>query len=192
MECTADYNPAFNVSEYDRKITSTVPYYSEFHKQVTQTVKAFGYSSLSWLDVGCGTGTMAKLAIESFNIERLVLCDKSSEMISAAKFRLGGESPAEFINSSVAELKFKSEFDIVTSILVNHYLSDNERSIAVKNCFDALKKGGLMITFENIATNSDILESVYLKRWKDYQISQGKTENDAQKHTERYKRIIIR
>ena len=42
---------------------------------------------------------------------------------------------------------------------MNHYLSENNRESAVKNCYQALKKGGIFFSFENIALNSEKRET---------------------------------
>lgn len=57
-----------------------------------------------------------------------------------------------------------------------------------KKCYEALKSGGLFISFENFAPNGKMSERLYLERWKEYQISAGKSSEEAEKHISRYKK----
>ncbi len=175
---------AFNSSEYDDKIRMTIPYYDEFYEQIISVIKAMG-KQVSWLDVGCGTGNMAKKAIGQIDLEKFVFCDISPHMIEAVKKRFT-RSDAEFIVGSVMELQYSNEFDIVTAIQVNHYLNYDERVTAIKNCCQALKDEGVFITFENFAPFSEQGKKLYLERWKQFQINKGKSHDESQKHIERY------
>lgn len=176
---------AFTSTEYDEKIKRTLPYYEEFYKQVIDTVKVYSPHALKWLDVGCGTGKMADFAFKEAVIKKFVFCDCASEMIEIAKKRFN-VSNAEFIVSDIRELNFRSEFDVITAIQVNHYFHSEERKNAISKCYRALKKGGIFINFENFAPFSKIGEQLYLDRWRSYQLKQGKKDEDCDKHIKRY------
>lgn len=53
---------AFSSVEYDENIIKTIPYYNEIYARIINFVKCNKNTALTWLDVGCGTGTMAKAA----------------------------------------------------------------------------------------------------------------------------------
>lgn len=175
---------AFNSSEYNEKIRMTLPYYDAFYEEIIGVIQAMG-KQVSWLDVGCGTGNMAEKAIEQIDLEKFVFCDISPNMIEVVKKRFT-LSHANFIVGSVLELQYSNEFDVVTTIQVNHYLNYNEREAAIKNCYEALKDEGIFITFENFAPFSEQGEKLYLERWKQYQINNRKSQDESQKHIERY------
>ena len=56
----------------------------------------------------------------------------------------------------------------------------------VNGIWEALKDEGIFITFENFAPFSEQGEKLYLERWKQYQINNGKSQDESQKHIERY------
>lgn len=176
---------AFNSNEYDDKIKQTVPFYDEFYNQTIDIIKTIFDKRLSWLDVGCGTGKMAQRAILTLPIENITLCDLSSDMLHMAKNKLSFPK-AEFINCKVQDLCFKKKFDVVTSIMVNHYLKNEQRIKGLKKCYDALKDGGVYISFENIAPYSEEGKKLSLNRWKEYQISNGRSEEESINHVHRY------
>lgn len=62
----------------------------------------------------------------------------------------------------------------------------DERKIALQKCYEALKDNGLFINFENFAPFTNLGKSVYLEKWKMYQIEQGKSFAKSQEHINRY------
>lgn len=183
-----DNNSAFDSTEYDEKIICTLPYYKQFYKQIIEVVNTYYEEKpLDWLDVGCGTGKVAEIAFKEAEIKRFVFCDNSVQMIDSAKKRFNFLN-AEFIISDVQNINFQDEFDVVTTVQVNHYLKNDERICAIKKCCEALKSGGLFISFENVAPSGNVSEKLYLERWKRYQISMGKSYKEAEEHISRYKK----
>ncbi|MCI9123079.1 MAG: class I SAM-dependent methyltransferase [Eubacterium sp.] len=181
----SDNKSAFNSNEYDRKIKQTLPYYNEFYEQVIELVKVFHNSAITWLDIGCGTGKMGSIALENIELEKLVFCDSSDEMIRIAKERFQRFN-TEFSVCDIQNLEYTDEFDVITAIQVNHYLQMEERKIALQKCYKALKENGLFISFENFSPFTDVGKIVYLEKWKRYQIEQGKSFEESTKHIERY------
>lgn len=177
------HTTAFSSKEYDKKIKYTLLYYEEFYKQIIDVVKCHFDNKISWLDVGCGTGKMAELGLGLSN--RFVLLDNSVDMLDIARKQINSDK-AEFILKSADDMDYENEFDVVTAVQVFHYFSAEERRKAVCKCYNALNSGGIFITFENFAPNTEFGTKLYLNRWKQYQISQGKTEQEAQKHISRY------
>lgn len=176
---------AFNSKKYDEEIKRTLPYYDEFYKQIIDVISNYNTNRLTWLDIGCGTGKMAELAYKETNIEKFVFLDSSSEMIGLAKSRFNYPD-SDFIISDVCDINYNNEFDIITAIQVNHYLTKDERTTAVRKCYEALKSDGIFITFENFAPNTQLGQKLYLKRWKSYQSNQGKSNPECYNHINRY------
>ncbi len=79
---------------------------------------------------------MAEKAFEKLKIKKMICCDISSEMLKEAKKR-NVFSNIMFWEKSVQNIDYISKFDVITAILVNHYLSYEERLISVKNCYNA-------------------------------------------------------
>lgn len=175
----------FYVAEYDRQIKRTLPFYEEMIQQIVDIAKVFGLQSIRWLDVGCGTGKMARTALDNFNIQKMVCIDVDKEMIGRAE-RFCDNGKVEFLQCDVREMPYWEMFDIVTAVQINHYFKKGERIDAVKNCYDALEENGVYISFENFAPDSEEGRRLYLERWKQFQIAHGKTEQEADLHMKRY------
>lgn len=177
----------FAFDEYDSKIEKTIPCYREICTQTIDVVKALFPNDIEWLDTGCGTGTLAFMADRACNIKRFALCDPSDRMLYAAKEKLqGAKAKTEFYLTPSQALTFCGEFDAVTAIQAHHYLDKDTRMNATKRCYNALKDGGVYVTFENTAPQTEAGKELVLKRWEQFQVNSGKTRQDAQGHLARY------
>ena len=162
-----DNRSAYNSNVYDENIVNTLPYYREFHNQITDLVKVMGFKDITWLDTGCGTGTLAVRVLEERDDVRFTLCDPSEQMLERAEEKLSGRD-IRFLNLQSQDLTFDSEFDVVTAVQCHHYLQPEQRSSAVKNCFRALKSNGVFVTFENVKMTTDESDRIALKRWEGF------------------------
>ena len=162
-----DNRSAYNSNVYDENIVNTLPYYREFHNQITDLVKVMGFKDITWLDTGCGTGTLAARVLEEREDVRFTLCDPSEQMLERAKEKLNGRD-VRFLNLQSQDLSFDSEFDVVTAVQCHHYRQPEQRRSAVQNCFRALKQNGVFVTFENVKMTTDESDRIALKRWENF------------------------
>ncbi|MBO6047087.1 MAG: class I SAM-dependent methyltransferase [Erysipelotrichaceae bacterium] len=180
-----DNKSAFASYEYDVKIKQTFPYYDDFFEQITDLVKTVFDHPVSWLDVGCGTGKMGEVAHRNVELERFVFSDASEGMMSVAKKNHSCPQD-EFLVCDVLDLPYKDEFNVITAVQVFHFFHVQDRQKALKRCYEALKEDGLLITFENFAPFTKIGQTIDLKKWKEFQMRQGKTLEEANQHIDRY------
>lgn len=185
--CQEMNSSAFQAEEYDENIIKTIPFYKEMQEQVVSLVNTMGFQQIHWLDSGCGTGNTAERAVKSCSLSKITLADPSDEMLEKVKKRAGNWNlPTRFLLSPSEKLIFQEEFEVVTAVMAHHYLSKEQRRVATKKCYEALKPGGLYITFENIVPDSPVGKEIGLERWENYQINNGKAKAVAQKHISRF------
>lgn len=173
---------------YDKAVRATIPYYDVIHTETIELIKAVNPKIESWLDCGCGTGTLIEKAAEIFPQTRFFLADPSPEMLCIAKQKLKkyGDRITLLAPCGTQNLKLKNKFDVVSAIQSHHYLDKKTRDKATKNCHKMLNKNGLYITFEN--SSPDTKKGVYvaLKKWGNFQIEAGKTKTESDKHLKRF------
>ncbi|MDE6777053.1 MAG: class I SAM-dependent methyltransferase, partial [Oscillospiraceae bacterium] len=155
-----------------------LPYYQEFHAQIIDLVQVLNNNNMQWLDTGCGTGTLAEKIIKNFENISLTLCDPSEKMLAIAKQKLSKYNTLKFINKSTQDMQFENEFDVITAVQAHHYLTMENRMKATQRCYQALKKNGIYITFENIKLSSDISDTIAQKRYENFLKSNGKTQDE--------------
>ncbi|HIQ80852.1 MAG TPA: class I SAM-dependent methyltransferase [Candidatus Scatavimonas merdigallinarum] len=181
---------AFGAWEYDRRITTVIPYYMDMCAQILDLAAAFSFEKPNWLDTGCGTGTLVQMAQERFPDASFTLCDPSQEMLCTTARRLANKGYSFFCIPS-QEMDFIEEFDIVTAVFAHHYLSLEQRKQAVSRCCSALKKGGVFISFENVLPNSKAGKTAGLKRWAYFQQQKGRKKEEIRAHLQRMNQQVF-
>lgn len=176
-------------TEYDFNINKTIPYYKNFHSETIDLIKNYGGNHRTWIDIGGGTGTLIQNAKKIFKDTNFILCDPSEKMIEIAKSKFDNDDKVKFIsNCTSQELdKFVTRnVDIITAIQVNHYMDRDARQKATQNFFNLLNEGGIYITFENIKPSSQAGITIGLKRWGEFQLSQGREKEVVENHKTRF------
>ena len=179
-----DNSTPLSAKEYDSEINKTIPFNSTFYEQTIDVITQCGYPSIRRLDLGCGTGTLEELALSHFPNACFVLLDPSEKMLSQAKSKLATYD-FDYICGKSVDITIDNEFDVVTAIQSHHYMSEEERALAVEKVFHALKRDGIFVCFENVIPADESLKKKELLRWGRYQQRQGKTAEEALEHNAR-------
>lgn len=183
-----DNTTPFSVNDYDGNVRSVIPFYDTIHEQIIELASVyFGDKPIHLLDTGCGSGTFLEKVLEQLHIDTAVLCDPSEYMLQTAKEKLSATSETfQFLQVGSQDLPFSEEFNLVTAIQSHHYFQPEQRKQALQRCFQALKPGGLFVTFENTAPDSEIGKQLLLKRLEHYGLQHGRSEEAVKSHSQRY------
>jgi tRNA (cmo5U34)-methyltransferase len=182
-----DNKSAHKSSNYDQDVVKTIPYYTAFHDETINFIRAYNRHPANWLDTGCGTGTFASKIIDKFQLSELVLADPSAEMLEIAVSKLSEKQTIRYINSDTLSLNLANDhFQVITAIQSHHYLQMADRERTTKRCFDLLRSGGVLITFENTRPLTNGCIDVINNYWGQFQAEQGKTIDQVNKHLDRF------
>lgn len=188
-----DNSTPYRAFEYDAKVRQTIPFYDTIHTQVIRLVKAAKPDVESWVDTGCGTGHLVQQALPVFPTARFILADPSEAMLEQSRTRLSG-APVGRVSLLLAgsgELGkhiAPASADVITAIQCHHYFHEPERLAALKTCYALLKPGGLLVVCENTAPRTQTGVQIGLRNWRTFLISHGRTDEEADKHLQRYGR----
>lgn len=173
-------------NEYDANVHKTIPRYHLFHEETIDVVATIVPKPQAWLDTGCGTGTLIAKAIEHFGQLRLVAADPAEGMLRVAAEKLTNRE-ITYVLSGTEDLQDDTgSFDVITAIMVHHYLGEQGRTRATQNCFNLLNPGGIYITFETIKPQTELGTQIGLARWRQAQLLNGKNPDIVDKHISRY------
>ncbi len=94
----------------------------------------------SVLDVGCGTGTLLRLAREAGHTGRLCGLDPAAGMLNQARQRPN----VEWVHGDLASARWEQEFDLVvmTGHAFQEFVEDDEIRVALAAIRSALTEGG--------------------------------------------------
>ena len=172
-------------SEYDTHISKTIPYYDSFHTETLKLVKTLYPAPATWLDTGCGTGTLVSHALHQFPSTRFFLADPSEKMLSIAKEKLE-TATISFFHAPTAAITIDVPITVITAIQSHHYLSMPERKEATQVCFDLLQPQGVFITFENICPTTDKAIQIAKDYWRSFQLEAGRGDQTVMMHLKRF------
>lgn len=172
---------------YDQQVRRTLPYYDCFHEETLNLIKASGLAPKTWLDTGCGTGTLTQKAIAQYPETHFLLADPSSVMLQVAKQKLQGNTNVAFVEAPTENLTdIATRFDVITAIQSHHYSTEEGRQEATQVCYNLLNPKGLYVTFENVRPFTQQGTAIDLANWKNWQIRSGKPQAQAEAHIKRF------
>ena len=74
--------------EFDCVIPLLIPFYKEIYNILVDTIPFESNESIKILDIGCGTGTFAKILKEAYPNSRITCLDFAQNMIEMARTKL--------------------------------------------------------------------------------------------------------
>ena len=109
-----DNASAFPASEYDLNIRKSIPFYDQIHEAAINVIRIHRPDPMTWIDVGCGTGTFVERAQSVFPATSFILADPSAAMIEVAARKLKGRGRISFLEPVKAEeLALPEQVDVL-------------------------------------------------------------------------------
>lgn len=155
--------------EFDGIIVKLIPYYSEMVKGIVAALPFPADTPIRVLDLGCGTGTVARRILDGFPAAQLTCLDFSAKMIEMARIKLKGAGNARFVTSDFREFPWDDRYDaVVSSLALHHLVTDEEKREFYGRVFGGLKHGGCFYNADMVLASSTGLQDVYMERWKEF------------------------
>ena len=126
-------------------------------------------SAFSIIDLGCGTGTIAKRISEKYKNSKIACQDISSNMIDIAKHKLSEHKDIDFITGDFSDTDFDNKFDVVVSSLALHHLeNDHRKKEFYKKIYEMLTASGVFINADVVLASTDFHQNMNMKRWIEF------------------------
>ena len=186
----------FNATEagrYDDVIRRRVPLYNEIQTLMVSLLPFSKKEYLRVLDVGCGTGETSVGLLKEFPLSRVTGIDGSQDMLDEAAAKVKQTTwRIDFICQDMNHPlpPAESGFDAIISAFSLHYLNEDEKKALLSKCRDALKPGGIFIDAEAVISPSAKVYQLYMEKWKDFQRSNGFSEDEIGAHMLKFVRDV--
>jgi len=156
--------------EFDCVIPLLIPFYKEIYNILVDTIPFESNESIKILDIGCGTGTFAKILKEAYPNSRITCLDFAQNMIEIARTKLiQYRKDVDFYVGDFNKLNLYKEYDvIVSSFALHHIPTDREKIRLYKNIYKALNKDGVFLTADIVLGSNTHIKSLNDKKWKEY------------------------
>jgi len=155
--------------EFDSIIVKIIPYYDQMIQVLIDSVQFNTYDNIRIIDLGCGTGSIAKKLADKFPNSKIVCLDIASKMIEIAKYKLQDYKNTEFIVGDFSKIDFHEQFDVVVSSLALHHIqTDNEKKEFYTRIYSILTNSGQFINADVVLATTDYQQAINMSRWIDY------------------------
>jgi tRNA (cmo5U34)-methyltransferase len=126
------------------------------------------------LDLGAGTGLLARFVAQAFPAAHLTLLDGAGAMLAQARERLGER--ASYVVGDFVDPLPEGPWDAIVSALAIHHLDDPGKRDLFARVRAALAPGGVFVNAEQVAGESAWLDAVYAERHERAARALGATE----------------
>lgn len=155
--------------EFDEVIIRLIPYYNQMVQALVDAIHFDKDLPIRVMDLGCGTGTVAKAVADKFPNSKIVCLDMASNMIEMAKHKLTSHKDTRFIVGDFSQTDFNEKFDVVVSSLALHHLeNDNDKIKFYTKIYNTLVDSGQFINADVVLASTDYHQHVNMNRWIEY------------------------
>jgi tRNA (cmo5U34)-methyltransferase len=156
-------------NEFDGIIIKLIPYYHQMLEALVSSIPFTPTQKISVVDLGCGTGTVAKVVKGRFPNARITCVDFSEKMIAAAKIKLKNLKGIDYRIEDFYDVEFDRKYDVaVSSLAIHHLVKDADKKRFYGKIFGCLNKGGVFFNADNVLGSNGHTQKVYIEKWVDF------------------------
>ncbi len=174
-----------NPVTYGRSMAQWVPDFEYAHKLLLDVLGLYMPPSAQVLDLGAGSGRIAKLVMERFPDCHVTLADASPNMLAATSQTLAGYAGryalkvGDFFNEG---LDFPAEsFDCIVSVFaICHGREISQYARLYAHLYEWLKPGGCFVCYDHVRGATDATTLLNVTGWQEFMMrSQSKQDVQA-------------
>ena len=155
--------------EFDEIIRRLIPYYEQMIEAMIDVIPFEENQVIDVIDLGAGTGSIARAVKERFPNARITCLDFSSKMLEMAKVKLKPYSDISYILANFYQYQFDKKYDVViSSLALHHIVEDDDKRNFYKSIYDALKKQGVFYNLDVVLGSNEYLQSIYMNKWIEF------------------------
>lgn len=149
---------AAQASEYDTRSAFDKGDRTHHRDYVADVVRYWKPDLARFVDLGCGTGFFAEALLDAAPNAKALLVDGSQSMMEHARKRLASSSDrVTYRCAQVEAMRYDppwDQVDLILSALTLHFVPREMRAQALRQAFDALVEGGILILVDHFVPRS--------------------------------------
>ncbi|MGZ8136717.1 MAG: carboxy-S-adenosyl-L-methionine synthase CmoA [Methylococcaceae bacterium] len=184
---------------FDNMVSRSVPFYNEIQRIQADLVMDFlPEDSGVVCDLGCSTGTTIEHLSEHLRCPGsayFIGYDNSEPMLDKARVKLSKQIEAGRVSLNFGDLSCLPQLPDCNAVILNwtlQFVRPIDREHLLKNIFNALKPGGILLLSEKILGNDPVMNRLYIDHYLQFKISQGGyTDTENQRKREALENVLI-
>lgn len=148
-----------HAESYERERRRLIPPFDAFYGTAVEALGIAGRPLHRVLDLGAGTGLLARRIAAAYEDAQLTLLDGSPAMLERARSALGAR--ASYVSGDLADPLPEGPWDAVVSALAIHHLGDDAKADLFARVHAALMPGGMFINAEQVAAPTGLFADAY-------------------------------
>jgi tRNA (cmo5U34)-methyltransferase len=184
---------------FDNMVSRSVPFYNEVQRIQSNLIMDFlPEDSGVVCDLGCSTGTTIEYLTKHQKCPdstHFIGYDNSESMLDKARDKLSEQIAAGKVSLITADLSRLPELPPCNAVILNwtlQFVRPIDREQLLKNIYDALRPGGIVLLSEKILVNDPVLNRLYIDHYLQFKISQsGYTDVENQRKREALENVLI-
>jgi len=155
--------------EFDQIILKLIPYYDEMISALISAIPFETSEVIKVVDLGCGTGSIAKKVLETYPNAQVTCVDLAENMIEMAKLKLSFHSGVRYQVSDFYQFDFSNRYEmVISSLALHHLVTDEDKQDFYAKIYNALTPGGVFYNADVVLASSPHLQETYMRQWKDF------------------------
>ena len=156
---------------YDGNIVRLIPGYREMVDALVSALPFPEGAALRVLDLGCGTGTVARAVLERWPEAELTCLDMAEKMLEMARVKLERYRKTRYVAADFSAWDGEGRYDAVVSLLALHHLPDDGAKRAFfSKVFALLSPGGAFFNADVVLSGDSSIQARYLEKWRSFML----------------------
>ncbi len=160
--------------DYEWLVNRLVPYYQKQNSLMMDLIPFDRHATFRTLDLGSGTGVLARLLLDTFPNATVTVLDISPAMLETSKKKLWAyPNRATFKRGDFTRDDLGDGYDVVFAGFVLQHTDDEGKRAFFKRVQSRMNGGGILLSRDIVRGTTPRLTDEYERLWKLYMRAQG-------------------
>jgi tRNA (cmo5U34)-methyltransferase len=196
IEKASDFKFGENVAKvFDDMVNRSVPFYGEIQRMMAELAADHAKAGSDVYDLGCSTGaTMIGMNTMVDQEIRFIGVDDSREMLDKCKSKLmelGFSRPYELRCVDLGQGVKVENASVVVLCLTLQFVRPIYREQVLKNIYDGLNPGGVLILVEKILAEESIFNRDFINYYYNYKRRNNYSEMEISQKREALENVLV-
>lgn len=183
------------VNVFDDMVSRSVPYYSEMQRMLAEIAADHVKEGTFVYDLGCSTGTTL-IGLDQLipSDVRFIGIDESQEMLDKCDVKLkeaGFVRPYDLVPGDLHQQLPITNGSVVILCLTLQFVRPLYRERLLKNIYDGLNPGGVLLLVEKVLAESSIFNRDFIKYYYNYKRRNHYSELEISQKREALENVLI-